>query len=106
MIHLACPDYNAREASVKEAYDELTDAYTIVLREFAKSEGVLLRMAPISAGAFAGGLDEAPPALTSQALTAGWMKLEQEEVEMLSGRAIQICVWLEREYMRYEAEFV
>ena len=50
VIHLACPDYNARVATAKEAHEELARAYASVLREFAKADGTLLRLAPIGRG--------------------------------------------------------
>ena len=105
VIHLACPDYNAREATVREAHEELARAYASVLREFAKADGALLRLAPISGGSFAGWLGDVIPALTSQALTAGWMRLEESEVEVICEKAVEVCVWHERELASFEFEF-
>ena len=86
VIHVACPDFNGRRVTAEEAHGELTRAYANVLREFTRAEGRVLRLAPISGGAFAGALGGALPALTSQALTSGWMLLDEDDVEKLKGK--------------------
>ena len=37
--------------------------------------------------------------------TAGWMLLDEDHVEKLRGKEVQVCIWLEQEYADYEIEF-
>ena len=67
-----------------------------MLREFAKADGTLLRVAPIGGGWYAGWLSKTLPVLTLQVVTAAWMSLEDSEVEAIreQEKQIEVCVWL------------
>jgi hypothetical protein len=105
VLHVVGPDFNGRSCTRATALSELTEAYSAVLREFARARLGGLRLLPISGGIFAGPFAPELPALTCSALRAAFDDLPERAQHMVSVARLDMCIFNESEYDSYAAAF-
>ena len=104
-LHVVGPDFNGRSCRRDEALDELTEAYSAVLREFAQSRLGGLRLLPISGGIFAGPFAPELPSLTCSALRRAFDGLPDRAQHIVSVARLDICIFVQAEYDAFVEAF-
>eukprot|EP00316_Scyphosphaera_apsteinii_P013641 CAMPEP_0119326166 /NCGR_PEP_ID=MMETSP1333-20130426/67698_1 /TAXON_ID=418940 /ORGANISM="Scyphosphaera apsteinii, Strain RCC1455" /LENGTH=204 /DNA_ID=CAMNT_0007334393 /DNA_START=147 /DNA_END=761 /DNA_ORIENTATION=- len=104
-LHVVGPDFNGRSCSHGQALGELVDAYSAMLREFAKSRLGGLRMLPISGGIFAGAFAPELPRLTCSALRIAFDALPSNMQHVVSVARLDMCIFMENEYDAFVEAF-
>ena len=104
-LHVVGPDFTARSFTRDEALEELTEAYSAMLREFARARLGGLRMLPISGGIFAGPFAPELPTLTSSALRNAFDALPDDVQHIVSVARLDMCIFMESEHAAYVDAF-
>ena len=86
-----------------QGVEALGRAYKNILVEFLASGQPMLRLLPVSGGIFAGAFMDEIPALTWEALQAGFGQLSSEEQFSLTAKEVDMCIFAEKELPMFHA---
>ena len=103
VIHVTTPD--RADIPEEQALDELTQAHSAVLREFANARLGGLRLPPIQGALFTAPFAARLAQLNCKALRAAFEKLPDREQQNVSVARLEICIDRDTHYEEYEEAF-
>ena len=106
VIHTINPDFRETvDVTCKAAAEKISLAFSNIFDMFLGTSKQHLRIQPIAAGVYAGGLLPILPTITVAAMTAAFQNLAPEAQRTLSQCKLELCVTYQQEHKQYTTAF-